>query len=195
MNGYEWQAPEVFEGKLTGDDINALEAILENSEFLALNGAVGGGRDLWSQLLFNEQRAVILDDNIEIMTVAVARSNTPQVFEVADFDVARRQGPLGAFLRWTKTVERSQVQCLTPSQANNCSSLGAMNVASVGKTPTVMGVAHPKALYTPPPQPPHNISNPQPVTVELVINPDGSVARASLQVIQIRNLRRAFSTL
>lgn len=115
------------------------------------------------------------------MTVAVAGSNTPQVFEVADFDVARRQELLGAFLRWTKTAERSQVQRLTPSQANNCSSLVAMNVASVGETPTVMGVTHPKALYTPLPQPPQNISKPQPVTVELLINPDGSVARMSLQ--------------
>lgn len=49
------------------------------------------------------------------------------------------------------------------------------------KSPTVMGVTHPKALYAPPPQPPHNISMPQPVTVELLINPDGSVARTSLQ--------------
>lgn len=53
---YEWQAPEVFEGKLTGDDLNAFEAILGNPEFLGLSGAVGSGRDLWSQLVFNRRR-------------------------------------------------------------------------------------------------------------------------------------------
>jgi hypothetical protein len=71
---FEWQAPEVFEGKLTGDDLNALEGILQAPEFLSINGAVGGSRDLWSELAFDPQGVVIPHENIEFMTVAVARS-------------------------------------------------------------------------------------------------------------------------
>jgi TonB family protein len=177
---YEWQAPEVFEGKLTEADLNVLQAILEDPKFRAIEGAVGGGRDLWSQVAFNRQGAVIPHDNIEIMTVAVARSNAPQVFEVADFDVARRQEPLGTFVKWIKAAERSQAQRLTSSQANNCSTLAGMN-GSVGKTQTVVGITQPKAIYAPPPEAPRNIPKPEPVTVELLINPDGTVARTSLQ--------------
>jgi TonB family protein len=178
---YEWQAPEVFEGKLTGADLNALQAILEDQEFRAIEGGVGGGRDLGSQVAFNRQGAVIPHDNIEIMTVAVARSDAPQVFEVADFDVARRQEPLGTFLKWIKAVERSQAQRFKSSRANNCSSLVGMNGGSVGKTQTAVGITQPKAIYAPPPLAPRNIPKPEPVTVELLINPDGTVARTSLQ--------------
>jgi len=44
------------------------------------------------------------------------------------------------------------------------------------------GVTAPKAIYAPGPEPQHGINHkPQPVVVELLINPDGSVAEASLQ--------------
>lgn len=174
---FEWEAPEVSEASLSRDDLDALFTILGTPEFSAIKGAVGDSRSLLSKLVFGPQGAVIPHENIEIVTAAIARSNGMQVFELADVDVARRQEPLRAFLNWINGTERSQAQRSTASQANNCSAL----IVSVGGGASVAtGVTLPKALYAPDPLHPQ-IPKPQAVMVELSVDPDGTVAKASLQ--------------
>ena len=43
-----------------------------------------------------------------------------------------------------------------------------------------VGITFPKLIYAPEPQLPHDTPKPQPIAVELLINPDGSVAKASV---------------
>jgi TonB family protein len=181
---FDWQVPEVFEAKLTQADLNALQRILEMPEFSSINGVVGYSGSLRSKVVFGRlgsQGAIIPHDNIDFVTVAVTRPSAPQVFELADLDVARRREPLRAFLNWINDLERSQAQGLEVSQANNCSSLIARGNTSVDGAPMARGVNRPKAIYAPGPQAPHDTPKPKPVWVELLINPDGSIAEASVQ--------------
>ena len=174
---FDWEEPEVSQAKLSQGDLTGLLAILDNPEFSTINGAIGDSRSLSSKLAFNMQGAVVPHESVEIVTVAVARPRVPQVFEVADIDVAKRQEPLRALLNWLKDKERGPARHLAASQTNNCSS----NDASIGTTRMATGATPPKPIYVPNPQAPHNSPKPQPVIVKLLINPDGSVAEASLQ--------------
>jgi TonB family protein len=177
---FEWEAPEVFEGKLTQADLIALHAILETPEFSSVNSTVGDSRTLISKLVFGPQGAIRPHGNIEIITVAVARPDALQVFELADVDVARRQESLRAFLDWINGMERRQAQRFAGSLATNCSALIATAHAPAGGALLATGLSLPKAIYAPGPHPPHGTAKPKPVAVELLINPDGSVT-ASLQ--------------
>ena len=177
---FEWEAPEVIEATLPPTDLNALQAVLEMPGFSSINGAVGDNT-LNLKLAFWPQGAVTPQEDIEILTVAVPRPNTPQVFEIADIGAAMRQEPLRALLDWIKGTERSQAKRLPASDANNCSSLIAAGNAPAGGARLSSGLDLPKAIYAPAPQAPHDTTMPQPVAVELFINPDGSVAKASLQ--------------
>jgi len=177
---FEWEAPEVVETTLPPTGLNALRAVLETPGFSSIDGAVGDN-NLNFKLAFWPQGAVTPEEDIEILTVAVPRPNKPQVFEIADIDVAMRQEPLRALLDWIKGTERSQAQRLPASDANNCSSLTAAGNAPVGGARLSSGLDHPKAIYAPAPQAPHDTTRPQPVAVLLFINPDGRVAKASLQ--------------
>jgi len=174
---FDWEEPQVSEAKLSQGDLNGLLAILDNPEFSTINGAIGDSLSLSSKLAFNMQGDVVPHESVEIVTVAVARPRVPQVFEVADIDFAKRQEPLRALLNWLKGKERGPVQHLAASQANNCSS----DKASIGKAGMASGATSPKPIYVPNPQAPHDSPKPQPVMVKLLINPDGSVAEASLQ--------------
>lgn len=178
---FAWEAPEVFEAKFTPSELNALKVILETPEFPSISGVVGDSRGLMSKLVFGSEGAIIPHENIEIVTVAVARSSAPQVFELADFDIARRQEPLRAFLNWMNVTEHSQARPLAASQATNCSSLIATGNASVSRAQVATGINLPTPIYAPGPQAPNGKPKPQPVAVELLINPNGSVGEASLQ--------------
>ena len=182
---FEWQAPEVFEGKLTEDNLQALEMVLKDPGLAALRGVVGRPRDPLSAVVFNNRGWVIPQDNIEILTAAVARSSAPQVFEVSDFEVARKQAELGALLNWIKDVEHNPAQRFLPAQANDCSSLVAQDVYLSRKISTPMGVTFPKRILVSTPQAPHQTSTQGPQTheaskperleFEVLVNPDGSV--------------------
>jgi hypothetical protein len=104
----EWESPEVFEAKLAQADLDALQTILETPELSSINGVVGHSSNLLSRLVIGPHGAISPHDNIDIVTVAIARSaSPPQVFELADLDVARRREPLKAFLNWINGLERS----------------------------------------------------------------------------------------
>lgn len=178
---FEWEPPEVFEAKLTQADVDALRAILETPEFSSMNGVVGDSGSLRHKLVFDPQGAVRPHEDIEIVTIAVARSNAPQLFELADIRAARQQEPVREFLEWVKGTERRQTQRSLASQATNCSSQIATGSSSVGGAPMATGMSFPKAIYAPEPQLPHDTPKPEPVGVELLINLDGSVAKASLE--------------
>jgi TonB family protein len=180
---FDWEPPEVFEAKLSQADLDELRAILETPGFSSINGVVGYTGSLTSKVAFgsyDSPEAIIPHDNIDIVTVAVARPRAPQIFELADIDVARRQEPLRAFLNWINGVERSQAQHFAASEATNCSSLIATGNVPGGGALMAVGINHPKAIYAPGPRPPHDPPKPQPVAVDILINPDGSVAEASL---------------
>jgi TonB family protein len=174
---FDWKEPEVSEAKLSQGDLNGLLAILDNPELSTINGAIGDSGTLSSKLAFNMQGAVVPSESVEILTVAVARPHVPQIFEVADVGVAKRQEQLRALLDWLKGRERGPAQHLAASQANNCS----FNNASIGKARVATGATPPKPVQTRNPQAPHGSPKPQAVIVKLLINPDGSVAEASLQ--------------
>ncbi len=178
---FDWEEPQVFEAKLNGNDFDALKAILETPEFAAINGAVGDARSLRPSVAVGPQGAVRPEENIEIVTVAVARPNAPQVFEVADMNLARRQATVRVFLDWINDTEQSQGHRLPASQSTNCSPSITTGNASAGGAPMSTGMTPPKAIYTPAPRPPQGKPKPQPVGVELLVGPDGSVAEASLK--------------
>ena len=178
---FEWETPEVFEAKLTQADLDTLRAILETPEFSSMNGVVGDSGSLRHKLVFGPQGAVRPHADIEIVTIAVARSNAPQLFELADIRAAQQQEPVREFLEWVKGTERRQAQRSLASQATNCSSQIATGSSSAGGEPMATGMSFPKAIYAPEPQLPHDTPKPQPVGVELLINPDGSVAKVSLE--------------
>jgi len=178
---FDWEAPEVFAVKLTEADLSALRAILENPEFSSIDGAVGDSGSLLHKLVFGPEGAVRPHADIEIFTVAVSRTSALQVFELADISVARRRESVRAFLEWMKVTEKSQAQRLAASQATNCSPLTGTGNASVDGAPMAMGLAFPKAISMPAPQLPRGTREPQPLVVELLINPDGRLAKTSIQ--------------
>jgi TonB family protein len=177
----EWAPPKVFKAKLTRAELDALRAILATPELYSMNGVVGDSGSMGHKLVFDPQGAVRPHDDIEIVTIAVARSNEPQLFEFADIGLARQQAPVGELLDWMKGTERRQQESLPASQATNCSSQIATGSSSVGGAPMATGMSFPKAIFAPDPQLPHGTPKPQPVAVEVLINPDGSVAKASLE--------------
>jgi TonB family protein len=177
----EWAPPRVFEAKLTQADLDALRAILATPELYSMNGVVGDSGSLRHKLVFDAQGAVRPHEDIEIVTIAVARSDEPQLFELADIRVARQQEPVSELLDWVKGTERRQQERLLASQATNCSSQIASGSSSVGGAPMATGMSFPKAIFAPEPQLPHDTPKPQPVAVEVLINPDGSVAKASVE--------------
>jgi hypothetical protein len=178
---FEWAPPKVFKAKLTQADLDALRAILATPELYSMNGVVGDSGSLRHKLVFDLEGAVRPHEDIEIVTVAVARSNEPQLFELADIRWAHQQEPVSELLDWVKGTERRQQERLLASQATNCSSQIATGGSSVGGAPIATGMSFPKAIFAPEPQLPHNTPKPQPVAVEVLINPDGSVAKASLE--------------
>lgn len=177
----EWAPPEVFKAKLTQADLDALRAILATPELYSLNGIVGDSGSLRNKLVFDREGAVTPHEDIEIVTIAVARSNQPQLFELADIRVARQQEPVSELLDWVKGTKHRQQERLLASQANNCSSQIATGSPSVGGAPMATGMSLAKTIFAPKPQLPHDTPKPQPVAVEVLINPDGSVAKASLE--------------
>jgi TonB family protein len=177
---FDWEPPEVAEGKLTENEFSTLNEILETPEFSSIRGVVGHSRNLLSQLLFNRQGAIIPHETFEIVTVAVARSNG-QLFEITDMDAARQRQSVRAFLDWINGIERSQGRRIASSRATDCLSDVAAGDARTGKAPIGESVTIPRAIYAPPPQLPPGSSKPRPVPVQILINPDGSVAEASLQ--------------
>jgi TonB family protein len=178
---FEWEAPEVFEAKLTEANLNALQAILENPEFSSTSGELGDSESLMHKLVFGPQGAVRPHENIEIFTVAVPRINAPQVFEMADVRVARRRESFRAFLDWINVTEQSEGQRLAASEATNCSPLTNTGNAPFGSVSMPVGMIPPKAISMPAPQPPHGARDWPPVAVNVLINPDGSLARLSIQ--------------
>ena len=177
----EWAPPRVFEAKLTQADLDALRAILATPELHSMNGVIGDGGSLRDKLFFDGEGAVSPQSDIEIVSVVVARSNEPQRFEFADIRVARQQEPVSQLLDWLKGTDRLQQARLLPSQATNCSTEMALGSSSVAGEPMATGMTFPKAIFAPAPQLPHGTPKPRPVSVEILINPDGSVARASLE--------------
>jgi len=177
----EWAPPRVFKAKLTQTDLDALRAILATPELYSMNGVVGDSGSLRHKLAFDLEGAVRPHGDIEIVTIAVARSHEPQLFELTDIPVARQQAPVSELLDWVKGTERLQQERLLASQATNCSSQIATGGSSVGRAPMATGMSFPKAIFAPEPQLPQGTPKPQPVAVEVLINPDGSVAKASLE--------------
>lgn len=176
----EWEAPETLGGKLSPTDLGSLQTILETPGFSSIHGVIGNS-SLTSKLLFDRQGAVTPEENIDILTIAVARPDAPQVFELAEINLARRQEPVRALLDWIKVAERSGAQGVAASKATNCSPLAATSNALVGGAPMAMGVSFPKAIYMPSPEPPHSTRTPQPVTVVLLVGPDGNIVEANLK--------------
>ena len=174
---FEWEAPEVFEGKLTEADRNDLLAILATPEFSTITGVVGDSGGLRHKLVSDMRGSVKPHKEIEIVTITAARSNMLQLFELADIQVAQQQEPVREFLDWVKGTERRQAHRFLASQATDCS---ATDGSSVGGGPMDVGITFPKLIYAPEPQLPHDTPKPQPIAVELLINPDGSVAKASV---------------
>jgi len=180
--GFEWVPPKVFETKLPPAHLDALRAILATPELDSMNGVVGFKGSLGPKLVFDPQGPVRPNEDIEFVTIAVARgSNEPQLFELADIPVARQQEPVSELLDWVKGAEHLQQERLLASQANDCSAPIATGSSSVGGAPMATGVSLPKAIFAPEPQLPPNIPKPQPVGIQLLINPDGSVAKVSLE--------------
>lgn len=177
----EWASPAVFEAKLTSAYLDALRAILATPELHSINGVVGDTGSVRHKLVFDLQGAVTPHDDIEIFTIAVARSKQLQLFELADIPAARQQEPVSELLDWVKGTERVEQDRLSASQASNCSSLIATRSSSADGAPMATGMSFPKAIFAPQPQLPHGTPKPSPVAVEVVINPDGSVAKASLE--------------
>lgn len=177
----EWAPPRVFEAKLTQAHLDALRAILATPELYSMNGVVGDTGSLRHKLVIDQEGAVRPYEHIEIVTIAVARSNEPQLFELADIGVTRQQEPVSELLDWVKNAEHLQQDHLLVSQATNCSSQVANGGSSVGGAPMVTGMSFPKVIFAPLPLLPHDTPKPQPVAVEVLINPDGSVAKASLE--------------
>ena len=177
----DWVPPRVFEAKLTQADLDALRAILATPELYSMNGVVGDSGSLRHKLVFDLQGAVRPHEDIEIVTIAVARSDEPQLFELEDIRAARQQEPVSQLLDWVKGTARRQQVRLLASQATNCSSQIATGSSSAGAAPMATGMSFPKAVFAPEPQLPHGTPKPQPVAVEVVINPDGSVAKASFE--------------
>jgi hypothetical protein len=177
----EWAPPMVFEAKLAQAHLDALRAILATPELYSMNGVVGDSGSLRDKLVFDLEGAVRPHKDIEIVTIAVARSKEQQLFELADIHVGRQQEPVSELLDWVKGTERLQQKRLLASQATNCSSQIATANSSVGGAPMATGMSFPKAIFAPEPQLPHGTPKPQPVAVEVLINPDGSVAKASLE--------------
>jgi TonB family protein len=177
----EWAPPRVFEAKLTQAELDALRAILATPELHSMNGVVGDSGSLSREVVFDRQGAVRPHDDIEIVTIAIARPDQTQLFELADIDVARQQVPVSELLDWVKGTERLQQDRLSESQATNCSLQIATGSSSAGRAPMATGVSFPKVIFAPAPQLPHDTQKPRPVAVEVLINPDGSVAKASLE--------------
>lgn len=177
----EWAPPRVFEAKLTQADLDALRGILATPELYSMNGVVGDSGSLRHKLVFDSQGAVRPHDDIDIVTIAVARSDELQLFELADIAVARQQVPVSELLDWVKGSARRQQERLLESQATNCSSQMATGSSSVSGAPMATGMSFPKPIFAPEPQLPHDTPKPQPVAVEVLINPDGSVAKALLE--------------
>jgi hypothetical protein len=176
----EWAPAKVFEAKLTQPDLDALRAILATPELHSMNGVVGDSSSVRPKLVFDLEGAVTPREDFEIVTIAVARSNEPQLFELADIPAARLQVPVSELLDWVKGTERFRQERLLASQATNCSSPIAGS-SSVGGAPMPTGMSFPKAIFAPDPQLPHGAPKPRPVAVEVLINLDGSVAKASLE--------------
>jgi TonB family protein len=179
--GLAWAPPDVFSARLTQPDLDALRAILATPELSSMNGIVGDIGSVRPKLVFDSEGAARPRDDFELVTIAVARSDRPQLFELADIGVARQQEPVNELLDWVKGTQRRQQERLLASQATNCSSQIATGNSSVRGAPMATGMSFPKAIFAPDPQLPHDAPKPQPVAVEVLINPDGSVAKASLE--------------
>lgn len=177
----EWAPPKVFEARLTQAHLDALRATLVTPELYSMNGVVGDSGSLSHKLVSDSEGAVWPHEDIDIFTIAVARSKEPQLFELADIDVARQQQPVSELLDWIKGTERLQLKRLSASQATNCSSQITTAGSSVGEAPMATGMSFPKAIFAPEPELPHGTPKPQSVEVKVLINPDGSVAKASLE--------------
>jgi len=162
-----WEAPQVFEGQLSSDDLQRLRAIFQSAGFASVRGTVGEVKDF--DVVHPAGGGVIPHENIEFLT-AVVHNEAQQVFEISDFDLARQQVPLRLFLDWVKKAENLHDSKVDSATANNCSWAG----------PTSM-VARPVPAYAP--QPSQASTNPigEPVMVEFVVNPDGTVAHAEIK--------------
>jgi hypothetical protein len=179
--GLSWAPPEVFNAKLTQPDLDALRAILATPEFSSMNGVVGDSGSVRPKLVFDSEGAARPRDDFELVTIAIARSNELQLSELTDIPAARQQEPVSELLDWVKDTKHRQQERLSPSQANNCSSPIGSGGSSVAGAPMATGMSFPKAIFAPDPQLPHDTPKPRPVAVEVQINPDGSVAKASLE--------------
>jgi len=177
----EWAPTRVFESKLTQAELDALRAILATPEMHSISGVVGDGGSLRSKLVLGLEGAVQPREDVEIVTIAVARAQELQLFEVADIFVARKQVPLSELLDWLAGSEHLPQERLLASEATNCAAPVAAGSSETNSAAMAARITFAKPIVAHSPQLPHGTPKPQPVAVEVLINPDGSVAKASLE--------------
>src|SRR5262249_23271582 len=137
----EWAPPDVFEAKMAQAQLDALRAILATPELNSIKGVVGDSGSLTRKLVVDGEGAVRPHAEVEIVTIGVERSHEPQVFELADIDVARQQEPVSELLDWVKGTEQLEKKRTLASQATDCSPQIATAGSSVGEVLMATGMS------------------------------------------------------
>lgn len=174
---YDWEPPEVFEGKLNEKDFQAIHDIMDNPGFSSITGTIGDESPLISKLSIGPEGAVVPHDDIDILVAIFARSKAAQLFEIVNAPVPAGQKALREFVNWAKEIERQPAKRFASSQANNCSSLIDLRAQQPADAQTAVGLTFPQVLHAVDAQMPQNVPNLSSVTVDVWINPDGTVGK------------------
>ncbi len=177
----DWQAPEIFESSVSEGDLQKLKEIVESESFREINGTLGGLVNLRSRIAFAPPDGVVPLDFVEVLEVSVAHSAGPQHFEILDMaNAGQATNSIKLFKRWIAEVQKRKDGRLQEARVTTCA-ISAPTSETVGLTATHLV---PKPLYTPDPDYPaeeKNAKHTGTVTVNVLVNSDGSVQSASVR--------------
>ena len=176
----DWLLPEVFENTISAGDLQQLREIVESDDFRTIIGTLGDGSVLRSNLLFWPAGGVTPHADIDFFEASVARSNGPQVFEVLGPISGSPANSLRPFRRWVAAVEKRKEGRVDDGMADSCSARTAFPNGSPSWGPATS--LRPRPFYSPSPKcPVEETGHSGKVTIQALINPDGSVGRVSVR--------------
>lgn len=172
----KWNAPEVFEGSVSAEEIRTVVAEIDDPTFSSISGVIGHVRNP-SIGLWMGGPEIVPRQGIDLVVASIAHPNTPQVFEVAEG--AKTEAQLAGFLERVKSMEKRSATQLPPSQTNECASLSDYSHNESIRKPASVGLQFPISR-DPKPNLPSDSAKGGLVKLELLINPDGNVGEVKV---------------
>lgn len=176
-----WDPAEVFEGALAAEDLRNIRMLIESADFESVRGSIGTPPDLRSRLSLTPAGGVVPIASVEIFEASVSHPDGPQLFESFGTGSLKSKDSVKLFASKVREIEKERDGRVEKPAPNDCSDTrngtGPAIRSAEGNVSTRLA---PKPIFTPSPNPSGPIGKSAKAMIDLIVEPDGSVGRATV---------------